>query len=104
MKQITVSDANGKKYTLEFSKNTIMHMERQGFNLDEIDSKPVLQTTLLIYGAFLKNHSNLKQEKIDEIYSSLKNKEAFLKKLVEMYVEQGDELVDEGNADWEANW
>ena len=104
MKQITLKDENGKEYTLEFSKSSIMHMERQGFSMDDFDKKPILMTTMLVYGAFIKNHSNVKQEKIDKIYGSLKNKEAFLKALVEMYLEQGDELVDEGNADWAANW
>ena len=104
MKQLTVSDADGKKYTLEYSKNSIMHMERQGFNINELDSKPVMMITMLVQGAFLKNHSSIKAEKVEEIYESLKNKEGFLNKLMEMYREQGDELVDEGNADWEANW
>ena len=104
MKQITVKDENGREYILEYSKNTVMAMERRGFNLDELDSKPLLQTTLLVYGAFDKNHSNVKYEKREEIFNSLKNKEAFLKALIEMYNEQGDELIDEGNADWTANW
>ena len=104
MKQITLKDANGKEYVLEYSKATIMHMERQGFVVEELSSKPVLMTTLLVYGAFAKNHANLKYDKIDEIYQNLKNKEDFLKKLMEMYNEQADELVDEGNSDWEANW
>lgn len=104
MKTITVKDENGKEYVLEFSKNTIMHMERQGFSMDDFDKKPVLMATMLVYGAFQKNHSNIKQEKIDKIYKPLNNKEGFLKKLVEMYNEQADELVEEGNADWEANW
>lgn len=104
MKAITLKDENGKEYVLEFSKNSIMHMERQGFNIDDFDKKPVLMTTMLVQGAFIKNHPNIKYDKVEKIYSSLKNKEAFLKKLVEMYNEQADELVDEGNAEWEANW
>ena len=104
MKTITVKDENGKEYVLEFSKTTIMHMERQGFVIDDFGTKPVLMATLLVYGAFAKNHPNLKNEKIDAIYKQLKNKDVFLKKLAEMYTEQADELVDEGNSDWEANW
>lgn len=104
MKTITVSDENGKKYTLEYSKASIMHMERQGFNIDDFDKKPVLMATMLVQGAFIKNHSNIKYEKIESIYQSLNKKEDFLKKLLEMYNEQADELVDEGNAEWEANF
>ena len=104
MKTITVSDENGKKYVLEYSKASIMHMERQGFNIDDFDKKPVLMATMLVQGAFIKNHSNIKYEKIESIYQSLNKKEDFLKKLLEMYNEQADELVDEGNAEWEANF
>ena len=56
MKAITLKDENGKEYVLEFSKNSIMHMERQGFNIDDFDKKPVLMTTMLVQGAFIKNH------------------------------------------------
>ena len=104
MKQITVSDEYGNKYNLEYSKNTIMRMEKAGFNLDDFDKQPVLMTTLLVQGAFAKNHANTKVETIEKIYKSLKNKEGFLKKLVEMYNEHSDELVEEGNAEWEANF
>lgn len=104
MKQITVSDEYGNKYSLEYSKNTIIRMEKAGFNLDDIDKQPVMMTTLLVQGAFAKNHPSVKTETVDKIYDSLKNKELFLKKLVEMYNEHADELVAEGNADWEANW
>ena len=79
-------------------------MERQGFNIDDFDKKPVLMATMLVQGAFIKNHSNIKYEKIESIYQSLNKKEDFLKKLLEMYNEQADELVDEGNAEWEANF
>ena len=104
MKTITVSDENGKKYTLEFTKNVIVHMEKQGFNIDDFDKKPVLMTSMLVQGAFMANHSSTKYSKIEEIFKSLKNKKSFLEKLVEMYNEQSDELVDEGNVDWEANF
>lgn len=104
MKQITVSDEYGNKYCLEFSKNTILAMERAGFSLDKFEDQPVLMTTLLVQGSFAKNHPRTKNETIEKIFNSLKNKESFLKKLVEMYVEQSDSLVDEGNAEWEANF
>lgn len=104
MKQITVSDEYGNKYRLEYTKNTIMRMEKAGFSLEKFDESPVLQTSLLVSGAFVANHPSIKNETIDKIYASLKNKEDFLKKLIEMYTEHSDKLVEEGNADWEANW
>ncbi len=104
MKQITLKDENGKEYTLEYTKSVIMHMEKQGFSFEDFDKKPVLMTSMLVQGAFVKNHPSVKYEKIEKIYQSLKNKQAFLEKLTEMYNEHQDELVDEGNAEWEANF
>lgn len=104
MKAITVSDENGNKYTLEFTKTTIVAMERAGFTLDKFDEQPVLMTTLLVQGAFAKNHARVKNSTVERVFNSLKNKEAFIEKLVEMYLEQRDSLVDEGNVEWEANF
>ena len=104
MKQIVVSDEYGNKYTLEYSKSTIISMEKAGFSLEKFEDQPFLMTTLLVQGAFAKNHAKTKVETIENIYNSLKNKEDFLKKLVEMFVEQADSLTDEGNSEWEANF
>ena len=104
MKQITVSDEYGNKYFLEYSKTSILQMEKAGFSLEDFDKQPVMMTTMLYQGAFIKNHRNIKVETMDKIYAALKNKEGFLKKLVEMYTEQSDALVEEGNAEWEANF
>ena len=104
MKQITVSDEYGNKYRLEYTKNSIIRMEKAGFVVDDFDRFPVLMTTLLVQGAFVANHPSTKPETIDKIYAPLKNKEAFLKKLLEMYNEHSDTLVEEGNAEWESNF
>lgn len=104
MKAITLKDENGKQYTLEYTKSIIMQMERGGFSFEDFDRKPVLMTSMLVQGAFAKNHPSVKYEKIEKIYQSLKDKRAFLEKLTEMYNEHADELVDEGNAEWEANF
>ena len=79
-------------------------MEKAGFSVEKFEDQPVRMTTLLIQGAFAKNHARTKNETIDKIYKSLKNKDDFLTKLVEMYVEQTDTLADEGEAEWEANF
>lgn len=104
MKQITVSDEYGNKYKLEYTKKTIIRMESQGFNLNEIDDAPVKQVTLLVHGAFMANHPSVKDETVEKIYANLKDKDAFLGKLAEMYAEHAEKLVEEGNAEWEANW
>lgn len=104
MKQVTVSDEKGKKYTLEFTKNSVIQLERAGFKVDQLESSPVTMMTLLVRGAFKANHADLSNEKIDEIYESLENKGQLLAKLAEMYAEHAEKLVSGGNVGWESNW
>lgn len=104
MKEIIVKDKFDNKYNLCFTAETVSLMERRGFDVNEIESKPMTMIKTLFAGAFLANHKNTKSETIDEIYASLKDKTGLLTKLVEMYNEPLDMLVDEGNAEWSANW
>ena len=107
---ITVSYKN-KDYTLEYSRLTASAIEKQGFVLDDLTSKPNIMIPMLVYGAFMKHHRDLKQKFIDEIYSNIINKagkegeEGFISILAEMYAETvstlTDENADEGNA---ATW
>ena len=109
--QITLTYKN-EKYLLEYSRLTASAIEKQGFNLDEITSKPNIMIPLLVHGAFLRHHRELKQKFIDEIYENLVNKtgkegeEGFISVLAEMYAETVSTLteetdIDEGNA---ATW
>lgn len=103
----------GKKYTLEFNRAVVVLMERHGFNINEIETKVVLNTTLLIKFAFFLHHRKLSEEEIFKIYDSIKDRNGFIEKLIDMcsdtYVsmlddpeEDGDET--EGNATWGASW
>ena len=109
--QITVTYKNDK-YTLEYSRLTASAIEKQGFVLDDLTNKPNIMIPLLVHGAFLKHHRELKQKVIDEIYDNIINKtgkegeEGFIGILAEMYAETVSTLtdenaVDEGNA---ATW
>ncbi len=106
--QITLTYKN-EKYILEYTRLTATAIERQGFNLDELTSKPNTMIPLLIHGAFLRHHRDLKQKFIDEIYENLINKagkdgeEGFITVLADMYAETistltDENAVDEGNA------
>lgn len=103
-KTITVSDENGNKYTLRFTKRSIIRLEDAGFSIEDFDKAPVKSISLLVRGAFLANYPNIKDDVVDSIYASLKDKNGFLEKLAEMYAEHAEKLVEEGNADWVANW
>jgi hypothetical protein len=109
--QITVNYKNNK-YHLEYSRMTASAIEKQGFDLDELTRKPNIMIPLLVQGAFLKHHRDLKQKDIDEIYANVVNKmgkddeEGFIAVLANMYAETVSTLtdetdIDEGNA---ATW
>ena len=97
----------GKEYTLEFNRQTVRTLESQGFNPEEVGSKPVTMIPLLFSGAFEKNHRGMKRTLRDEIYEAIPDKSSLLQALFEMYVETLATLTadnldadSEGNVSW----
>ena len=94
---------NKKEYVLEYNRQSVRQMESQGFNLDEITSKPMTMIPLLFSGAFLKNCKGTKRQMIDEIYAEIKDKSGLMEALIEMYADTITTLTDdnsEGNVEW----
>lgn len=100
----------GKEYTLEYTRETVKQMEREGFVTEDIVKKPMITLPKLFSGAFKAHHKfDAKQKLIDEMFELFTNKGALLEKLAEMYHDPLEQLVDdeniEGNAiTWEANF
>ena len=102
-------DFEGKTYTLEYNRKTVATLERQGFNPDDIETKPMLTLPAFFYGAFMANHPTVKRELVDKILSKLPNKMGMVTKLAEMYNETITTFIDdpeesEGNIEWRASW
>ena len=99
---------NDAKYVLEYTRKSVEMMERQGFEIEELQRKPMTYLPALFAGAFLAHHRYVKRAVIDEIYAQLPNKGDMLGKLVEMYSEPIVALMDdpeaEGNASWTVDW
>ena len=98
-----------KEYTLEYTRESVKQMEREGFVAEDIITKPMLTLPKLFAGAFKAHHKfDVKQKQIDEMFELFKNKGALIEKLAEMYHEPMEALmddVDEGNAiTWDANF
>ena len=98
-----------KQYCLEFTRKSIEQMEKNGFVISDIESKPMTILPALFAGAFIANHRFVKPETINEIYSKMTNKGDLIGKLAEMYNEPIATLFDdpdesEGNLDWTASW
>ena len=98
-------DYEGKHYTLEYNRNAVALIERQGFCIDELVKKPMSMLPLAFEGLFYKNHKSISREKIDEIYNKMIDKEGLMKSIAEMLNETYTSLQDEpdekeGNIDW----
>lgn len=107
-KTITIK-YEGTEYTLEFTRRSIEAMERQGFVIGDIKTKPMTTLPTLFAGAFFAHHRFIKRDVVDAIFEKLSDKEKFLEKLAEMYAEPLEALMDEpeeseGNLTWGASW
>lgn len=96
-------------YTLEFTRRTVMEMEKKGFVVADVEAKPMSTLPALFEGAFLAHHRFVKKDVIDDIYNHMTNKEDLIGKLAEMYSEPILALVEEpedneGNVSWTASW
>lgn len=96
----------GKNYELGFTRNSVVAMERQGFDINEIGSKPMTMLPMFWQGAFAAYNKGIKRALIDEIYDNLRDKQGMIAALTELYAETLNTLTDEpeedkGNATWE---
>lgn len=91
-------------YCLEYNREAVKLMEQQGFDMQEFTKKPMTMGDLAFQGAFIKNHRNIKVQKINEIYDSLNDKSKLLVTLLEMVQETYEDLYsdnkDEKNIEW----
>ena len=107
-KTITLKDKDGRAYTLEYTRKSVKTMERQGFRIDDIDSKPMTVLPALFAGAFLVHHKFLKPEIIEELFNTATRKDELIDTLAGMYNDTIMTLVEEpedteGNSTWEVN-
>ena len=111
MAKVLNFEYKGKEYTLEYTRESVKQMEREGFVANEIITKPMLTLPKLFAGAFKAHHKyDTKQKQIDEMFELFTNKSALVEKLAEMYAEPIESLMDDENVDsgnaiaWDANF
>ena len=104
-KKIEFED-NGKKYVLEYNREAIEVMERQGFSASEMVTKPMTMLPLAFQGLFYKNHIDVRNSFIDECYDRFSNKIEIIEVIAEMISETYNTLTsdakedEKGNLDW----
>ena len=77
---------DGKDYTLEFTRKTVIETENMGFNAQYIDTKPITSLSILFRGAVLAHHRDTRVSEIDKIFESF-TKEGLLEALADLYYE-----------------
>lgn len=60
-------DFEGREFTLEFTRKTVVRTERAGLNVNAMDSQPMTMIYLMFWGAFLSHHPRMTQEQTDKI-------------------------------------
>lgn len=97
---------DGKEYTLEFTRDTVRQMERNGFVAEDIVTKPATTIPDLFAGAFIKHHNTVKRDKRDKMFNSFTDKQKLIRGLIDMYNDTLDTLLDDesGNVEWTPSW
>ncbi len=89
----------GTNYCLEYSRDAIKLMEKQGFDINKFISQPMLSLDLAFEGAFIKNHRSIRAGKIKEIYDALEGKRELANELLDMISETYNTLFDSDEKD-----
>lgn len=94
-----------KTYILEYTRSSVQTMERTGFRITDVEDKPVTMIPMFFAGAFQAHHPNVSRKIIENIYSSLKDKDKLLEALLDMFSETITSLMaepdeDSKNSEW----
>lgn len=87
MGKVLKFEYEGVPYTLEFTRKTVEKMERRGFSISEVTTKPMTAIPQLFAGAFLAHHPTVKAQLVDEILENMGDKENLIAELSDLYSE-----------------
>lgn len=98
---IGLTDANGRKYTLQFNRETVASMEDRNITPERVAEKPTNGIPLFFYWSFKMNHPRIKKEETDGLWSNLpaEGKQKVLERLIELWTDAQDTLMAEPKED-----
>lgn len=68
LKPMVITDPDeGKEYTLEYSRKSVVKAENAGLDTSQLESKSMTMIPLLFWGAFLMHHPHMTKEQTDKI-------------------------------------
>lgn len=68
LKPMVITDPDeGREYTLEYSRKSVVKAENAGLDVNAMESKLMTMVPLLFWGAFLMHHPHMTKEQTDKI-------------------------------------
>ena len=68
LKPMIITDPEeGREYTLEFNRKSVVKAEQAGLDVNALESKSMTMIPLLFWGAFLMHHPHMTREQTDKI-------------------------------------
>ena len=69
LKPMVISDPeNGREYTLEYSRKSVVKAEQAGLDVNALESKSMTMIPLLFWGAFLMHHPHMTKDQTEMAY------------------------------------
>lgn len=104
VKPITLTFKDGKTYTLEFNRNSVMSAERAGLVLQDVltMSKPATVIPTLFFAAFKMHHPEVTRDQAEKMLADMGGlPQEAVQRLIELYVTPVNTLIrneDDGEA------
>jgi hypothetical protein len=86
-------------YTLEYNRDAIKLMEKQGFDLESFTKHPMTMVDLAFEGSFLMHHAKITKKEVSEIYDLFTKKRDLVNQLIVMINETYSSLFEDNNED-----
>lgn len=86
MASIVIKGDNNERYELEYNLSAIAKMEEKGFDIMNMEKKPISTLIGLISGAFIMHHPTMTDEEIKDVVARIGNNEKLITELTTMYM------------------
>ena len=68
LKPMVITDPDeGREYTLEYNRKSVVKTEQAGLDINSIESKSMTMIPIMFWGAFLMHHPHMTREQTDKI-------------------------------------
>lgn len=86
-------------YIIEFNRSIVVSMEDRGITPDAISAKPMNTIPRFFLWGLKMHRPKIKQEEADEVWDAIVGKEELVPKMIEMWANAQDSLMQEPEGD-----